>query len=70
MNRDLFIVNIYFDVIMNKITKEADTVEKDMNKDIDYRKLYYSLFRDVGGIIVQLQEILAAAEERFLEMGD
>ena len=55
---------------MNKITKEADTVEEDMNKDIDYRKLYYTLFRDVGGIIVQLQEILAAAEERFLEMGD
>ena len=47
-----------------------DTVEEDMNKNIDYRKLYYTLFRDVDGIIVQLQEILDNAEERFLEMGD
>ena len=45
-------------------------MEEDLNKDIDYRKLYYTLFRDVNGIIVQLQEILVAAEERFLEMGD
>lgn len=45
-------------------------MEEDLNKDIDYRKLYYTLFRDVDGIIVQLQEILDNAEERFLEMGD
>lgn len=45
-------------------------MEEDLNKDIDYRKLYYTLFRDVNEIIVQLQEILVAAEERFLEMGD
>ncbi len=45
-------------------------MEENLNKDIDYRKLYYTLFRDVDGIIVQLQEILDNAEERFLEMGD
>lgn len=40
------------------------------DKGIDYKELYYALFRDISKGIEVLQQIQIDAEERYLQMGE
>lgn len=40
------------------------------DKGIDYKELYYALFRDIDKGIEALKQIQIDAEERYLQMGD
>ena len=42
----------------------------DCDKNIDYKELYYALFRDISKGIEVLQQIQIDAEERYLQMGE